>query len=256
MVLHLRCLPIIKELSVKIDAALPTIKDFCKYRSDILKEEQTLDSIALLQNEESLQKEIDRLEKRIIDVKDDEKKKDFVNSQVKLNATKNDLANVSKQLNHRLLLETKAVTDNEAKFKSSFSWIQKQLDIDCIDDLILQDGQDTKNCIVNPTRQQTTIEKSRTMMKFFNTLQSDVTSLKNKIDILLREEIELDRRREVIKVVQGELDTCRKQHINNGKFNDYVITMNQNKADKLRQMKQVEILLKEDLGSCFTIIHF
>lgn len=179
-----RSLFVLRNLQNRIGKLLPNSKDFCEYRNEILNDENITDSKALIDNEERLRQEKDRLEKLIEEVKDDEKKKEFVVTRSKLNTTRTNLRDISKRLN-RLLYETKTVVENEMKLQSIFLWLKEKLGSDDIQNFL--EGQHDGSNV-----SRTTIEKNQAMMTIYISLQSDISKLKNRHTAISLKRIELE----------------------------------------------------------------
>lgn len=233
-----RSLFVLRNLQNRIGKLLPNSKDFCEYRNEILNDENITDSKALIDNEERLRQEKDRLEKLIEEVKDDEKKKEFVVTRSKLNTTRTNLRDISKRLN-RLLYETKTVVENEMKLQSIFLWLKEKLGSDDIQNFL--EGQHDGSNV-----SRTTIEKNQAMMTIYISLQSDISKLKNRHTAISLKRIELESISKEIE--QSERNLKSYQKCSDGGLNSHNSEKSQMKESKVREFREVEDEIKEEIN--------
>lgn len=244
-----RCLLILERLQHGIVQLQPTTKDFCKYRNQILTEEQNkLDSQKLLDHEAYLLQEQDSLEKYMIKVKDNEKKKEFVDIQSKLITTQNSLKNMTRQLN-KMLFESEAVLENGMKLQNVFGWLKQKLERNDVEASLL--GQELL------TKSITTAEKSQELMKIHDKLQNEIITLKKRHNQVVLKKAEIEAISEA--TVEMEKDFKQKKTEWSNRKKAQLIQM---KDTKLKQFNVTEETMKEKLRKCTsdclskTDIHF
>jgi hypothetical protein len=233
----IRSLIILQNLQNQIEQHLPTIKDFFKYRDEILKSEGWDETQILIKTEESLRVKKDYLENRINETKEGEKKKEFVDTRAKLHTTTNKLKDVSKQLN-RILCETRAVTENELKLQHVFSWINEKLERDSIESFLL-----SQNSIISSG---TAIEKNQRMTKVYGSLQNEMAEMKKRASNITIKEAGLQTLRTKIEQVEGDLKAYMQG--TNTALLSHRVEMNQMKESKVREFQQLELQFREEIG--------
>lgn len=241
-----RNLFVLRNLQNRIGKLLPNSKDFCEYRNEILIYEDIIDSKTLIDNEASLREEKGRLEKRIKEVKDDVKKKEFVVTRANLNTTTKNLRDVSKRLN-RLLCETRTVIENEMKLQSIFAWLKDKLESDDIIQTFLT-GQNGH--IVS----RTTIEKNQTMMAIYISLQNDISRLKNRHNMISLKRTELEALSKEIERVERDLKSH--SQLLDGSPDSHRSEKSHLKESRVREFRQVEAEMREDISEYATWIMF
>jgi hypothetical protein len=229
-----RSLLILESLQHNIEQLQPTHKDFLKYRNQILSEERNkLDSQKLLDHELYLLQEQECLDKHMLKVKDNEKKKEFVDARSKLNITKKNLKNVSRQLN-KMLFESEGVLENGMKLQNEFGWLKQKLERKDVEASFL--GQEVH------TESIATAEKSEKMMAIHDKLQNEILTLKKRHNQVALTKAEI----KALSEATVEMEKDFKQRKAEGS-NSKRAQLNQMKALKLKEFKVKEESMKKHL---------
>ncbi len=229
-----RCLLILESLQHNIEQLQPTTKDFCKYRNQILSEEKNkLDSQKLLDHESHLLQEQGCLEKYMLKVKDNEKKKEYVDAQSKLNRINNNLKNITRELN-KMLFESVSVLENGMKLRNLFGWLKQKLERNDIEASI--QGQEVH------TKSITTAEKSQELMKIHDKLQNEIITLKKRHNQVVLTKAEIEALSEA--TVEMEKDLEQKKVEGSNRKKAQLIQM---KDLTLKQFKVTEESMRQQL---------
>lgn len=233
-----RCHVILHRLQYQIGQLLPNIKDFFEYRDEILRNEIWNETKGLVGTEESLRQKNDWLEKRMNQIKDCEKKKEFVDTRAKLQSTRSKLKDVSKLLS-RIFSESSAVMDNEAKLRKVFDWMNQKLERDSIETFLTSQTGD-----IVPSK--IAIENNQNMTDTHASLQSDITTLKKRSNRIAFDDAELLAISERIKQIQRDIQEYREGK--NEALRSHRVQMDQMKEAAVRENKQIEIQKREEIG--------
>ncbi len=232
-----RIIAILNIVQSRIEQLLPNSKDFLKYRDEILKNDNRHEIKVLIDTEAKLKSKKGCLERRIDEIKHNEKKKDFVDARAKLYITGNKLKEVTRQLN-RIFCDTGSVIENEAKLQTLFRWIKQKLERDEIEAILL--GQ--KDTILSGIA----TKDNEVMMKKYSSLQSEISLVRKGFDEIMLEEKSLESLLQKLQEVETHLDLYRQGQ---GRP-DRVLSSNmaELKECRLREFAQKKMQLREEIS--------
>ena len=229
-----RCMFILKHLQNLLDDSIPTTRDFCKYRNEILQDENLSDCQVLVDREASLSEEVHRLEKQLQEVKDHAKKKVYVDTRARLYTVKNNIKEVSRHLN-KLFCESTVVVDNVARLQSVFGLLKQKLD--------RKDVEMYLKALEDPNISTTLSEKKESVVNLYTSLQREMAALKLRQNASALKKAEIESIKNETLEIEREL--IRKKNIDPLNHRERI---NQMKESRLQEMELAERDIKVEIG--------
>lgn len=229
-----RNLLVLENLQQRLEKILPTAKDFGKYRYEILNEDPSVRTKSLINNEERLQRLHQELDQHMQNVKDNQKKKEFVDVRAKLHTTTNNLKEVSRKLN-RVLCESISVTENGGKLQTTFGWMKQKLEKQEVEAYLLGENEPVLASVL-------TTEKIQNIMNLHTSLQTDISKLMERQRSITLKKAEVEAMYEQIQQNEKEI-----KHKTEQGSSSFIAKMSQARDSKLSEFQQMQNRVRDKM---------